>query len=310
MGVPLQPSKQNILAFIGMKGECVSGKSLGQYLSAIAYWCKTKHWETSWNREEAVRAAVKGVDKAGSVRTRPERMPITEQIIGALGKYVNWKNKKERMLFLAGWMAVRAGLRLGEFLPKKEGQPSPTTVTRLRFAKIGTLKLGVIRKSRERSAITWSELPYDTNESTAPQNQARGFRELMGELWTFSKQRNPTDALMMIGPSTAMKVKDLVSFYTRIVAEARRQGVKLHRGKVSGHSFRRGMAHTLAEDGAPVEVIKAGGDWSSEAYQKYINQSTSWKKQAQDRMERIEQSQRAGRKGNSGTKPNVSGGRR
>ena len=41
------------------------------------------------------------------------------------------------------------------------------------------------------------------------------------------------------------------------------------------HSFRRGGATLAFKAGAPTDLIKTQGDWKSEAYQKYIEVSTS-----------------------------------
>ena len=46
----------------------------------------------------------------------------------------------------------------------------------------------------------------------------------------------------------------------------------------SGHSFRRGGASFALECGLPSEVIKAQGDWASNAYENYINPSWEMRK--------------------------------
>ena len=47
----------------------------------------------------------------------------------------------------------------------------------------------------------------------------------------------------------------------------------------SGHSFRRGGASFALECGLPTEVIKAQGDWTSNAYESYICPSQDMRRQ-------------------------------
>lgn len=47
----------------------------------------------------------------------------------------------------------------------------------------------------------------------------------------------------------------------------------------SGHSFRRGGASFALQCGLPADMIKLQGDWSSNAYQKYINPSLALRQQ-------------------------------
>ena len=49
--------------------------------------------------------------------------------------------------------------------------------------------------------------------------------------------------------------------------------------KYSGHSFRRGGASFALQCGLPTDLIKLQGDWSSNAYERYLEPSFELRKQ-------------------------------
>jgi hypothetical protein len=54
--------------------------------------------------------------------------------------------------------------------------------------------------------------------------------------------------------------------------------------KYSGHSFRRGGASFALECGLPPDLIKAQGDWKSDAYHSYLDPSFSYRTQVAHRL--------------------------
>jgi hypothetical protein len=266
------PTAKAIISFIAYKSTSVAGDAMDTYLSAIVYWCKCREWDTKWNLDGRVRAAVQGLKQAGKISTRDERLPITEELTCDLKKYVKTDDKDQKRTLLAGWIATRAALRMGEYLPRTMTQDSPTRVKHLRKAKEGWVHLGVTRKSKKRASITWIRIPFNVTEG---KKNTLTFDSLLKDFLDENKTRHPEDPLFVLEDGRLLSVGAVVGFYKRLVCQGRKQGIVTGTGKVSGHSFRRGAAHTLSKAGAPTTLIKAIGGWKSEAYRKYTNQDTT-----------------------------------
>ncbi len=248
--------------------------TVSKMLCALCMLHLTYGFPSPMLRPAIVKLVLKGKDNwdAEEARSLPTRMPITIKILKLLKVLLTlekrYTQKQGALIWSIACLAFWGAFRVGELLPKRSRTIDPMYDLLKRDVVLKTRKVeGVSRKlltvtlkcpkesKPGRGAVTIEVIENGT--CVCPVAAYVRYRELVGS--------GREDSACFREPSGfayrhAAFNKDLKTILSD----------KLRYGKLSGHSFRIGLASLMAAAGLSDDTIQVAGRWSSEAFKLYI----------------------------------------
>ena len=270
LNLPLQET--DILEFIGwlMYSRNVKVGTINSYLSGLRQMHILKGMEPPMIRSSLVKFLLKGRLNKENIKNREEtkRMPITVNMMLLLKASIKeWDVSTERKLLM--WsvctMAFNGGFRIHEILAKEQSSFDPAFTLLTNDVKIkksgsgGEMLVVKLKCPKEDRTGKGSVVEvHGTNGNLCP---VKAFQKWVKKARTeeglplFRQE----DGTPLTGAKLNLWLKDRLKNY-----------IDPKMGSFSSHSFRSGLASSLAMGGASEETIKEAGRWSSKAYEYYI----------------------------------------
>ena len=267
---PLQEG--DVLEFVGwlMSVRKVKSSTINSYLAGIRQQHIIQGMEAPVIRSAIVKQILKGKRNMDNIKDRdnPSRLPMT---IGLMKKLKQATREWDAPLIdkLLMWaiatIAFHGGFRIHELLCKAETFFDPdfclmsndvTIVTNQSNEKMLKIRLKCPKEDKTGKAI-FVEV-HETQGTLCP---VKAFAR-----WSSRAVTDFNLPLFRKNSGETVTGKAMNKWL-----KARLQGVvDYNKGKYSSHSFRIGLASTMAEKGLSISDIKEAGRWSSKAYEIYL----------------------------------------
>ena len=260
---------------------------------------------------EIIRSVLKGAKRVWGNRLAAGnktsvRRPITASVLASLRPHLDLTTYKDVTLWAAFTMGTYALLRVGEFTVRYNPAEAHSST----------------REEQEATILRWRHVAWhDAEERPLSMVEGRlngvpaGYRLTIPASKTDPFRQSVT--VHVFAPTAVRALQRLAEFKvpnapyfndpifvtkdnrspitrTYLIAELRNvlRTAGFNPDEYNGHSFRKGGAKTLAEAGIRDNVIKVMGRWTSECYQRYINESKESIRAASLAMEPTLQQQR------------------
>ena len=275
VGMTFPMKKDQVLTFIsylfckGLKATTVS-----QYLSAIRMMHMVQGHVVPELRPAIVKLVLKGKENWDEVQARglPTRMPFTIKLMKLLRVVLLLdkarSEKQKAVIFATACLCFWGAFRVGEILSKKSRVVDNTSellkndiyFTSKRIKGKMVQILNVKLKSPKESRASTRGVIVEVFANDTELCPVKAYREYLVACGNISRS------------NAAMRDEDGWAYtHARLNADLKQlMGKYVHYGKLSGHSFRSGMASLLAQLGYSDDVIQATGRWNSEAFLRYI----------------------------------------
>jgi len=265
---------ENVLLFIhwlvfvrGVKGSTVSS-----YLSGVRQLHIMKGMEAQDLRPDIVKMVIKGQEHKDRAKEREgtgnNRIPMTVELMKVLKEKIRTWNKpwNTRLLIWAvSTIAFHGAFRIHEILCKTESffDPQYTLLTEHvtmteddRGRKILHVRLSCPKERKDGKIVI-----VDIFESGCSICPIKAFSR-----WKARQEPEIGMPLFRQPDGTPLTGKKLNSILAELMtAEAKEGG-----GKIKSHSFRIGVASEMGYEGFEDAEVKAGGRWSSRAFETYM----------------------------------------
>lgn len=263
---PVPLSQENACRYIAFLSEKLAFSSIKQYINVV----RMLHLEAGhvnpflncWH----IDVLLKGTKRVLGVSTK-QKLPITLGILRRMFKLVDLSSPLDVTFWASCLVAFFSFFRKSNLLIKNMESFNPKLHLCRRdatFSQDGvTLAVHWSKTIQYRQRILHIPLPRVPDSPLCP-SQALIFSLRLcnspgcGPLFTYPTRNGWLPLTVQVFQSK------LVTFLSSL---------GINPSDYSGHSFRRGGASFALECGLPTEIIKAQGDWASNAYENYVNPS-------------------------------------
>jgi hypothetical protein len=223
--------------------------------------------------DERTKRMLQGIKRTQSFTTKRVRLPVTTSLLRQFTQHLNLLNAGDRLLWAAMWAATTGLLRISEFTVRFHAhRDRMLTMSHLSFhSAINSPITNNVRNNRQ-SALFMS-IRLDTSK-TDPFRM--GVDIIISNKCAISAMCNYLDhcgfdhissaPLYSIDGHTPMTSYQVTSALRVLIAN-----VGLDPAMYASHSFRRGGATSLSEQGVPATTIQALGRWKSASYALYVH---------------------------------------
>ena len=267
-------STENVLLFVHwlvfVRG--VKGNTISSYLSGIRQLHIMKGMDAPNIRPDIVKMVIKGKehkDRAGKREgTGDLRLPMTVQLMKTLKEKIRtweqpWNNRL--LIWAVSTMAFHGAFRIHELLSRAESFFDPqytlltenvTMTTDSRGRKILHVKLKC-PKEQKNGRIVIVDI-FESGCSICPVKAFTRWRDRQVPETGMPLFRQPDGT-----PLTGRKLNS-------ILGKLMQDETSTEKGKIRSHSFRIGVTSELGYEGFEDGEVKAGGRWSSRAFETYM----------------------------------------
>lgn len=258
--LPIDPTPETLSYYITFQSTHINPKSVASYLAGICNNLEPFFPDIRANRAAAlVKRTLKGALRRHGQPTK-RKAPLTTVILQTIATSLNESREHDDMLFLSMLNTGFPGLlRLGEM-----------TVS-------DNPALRDFRKVVLRNSLTWVGEDY---EFTLPAHKAdTTFEGNRVHIAQIIGAPNPQPIMKRYLSSRDMLFPLHPQLWLRDNGTSPTRAWFLHRlrqycpPEIAGQSIRAGGATALAEAGAPVDLIRGAGRWSSNAFERYIRRN-------------------------------------
>lgn len=264
---PVPISSCNLGRYIAFLGSKLSYSSVRQYLNVV----RIMHLEEGHGNPLANNWYLNSILK-GLRRHRgngvSKKLPITDVILHGILAVQNFSNPFDVCFWAACLVAFFSFFRKSNLLVPSPPQFNPSKhlcTSDVSFHPMGaTLSVRWSKTIQYRQRILHIPLPHITGSPFCPSSALLLCTSVLPKnagpmpLFSYPTQKGPQAITYSM-------------FITHLRLCLRKLG--LNPSSYSGHSFRRGGASFALQCGIPAEWIKLQGDWSSDAYQRYLDPS-------------------------------------
>lgn len=274
---------EQILVFIGflLEARKVSGKSVGKYLSALRTLHLVEGFPEPMLRPAIVCAVLKGREHYDEEirRLNPSkpRLPVTLDVLRLLKLTLTLSDLPEKKIALIWAVAIigfNGAFRIGELLAKESRKIDPLN-TLLRGDIYLTTKsvkteqnnwrkvecICVRLKSSKESRVETRGIIVEVFSNGSDFCPVKSYRRYMG----LTRGGKQTSAAFRLPSGLAYCHKEFNKDLEKLLSP-----YLGNYGKISGHSFRSGIATLMAQSGYTDDAIQAMGRWSSQSFKLYI----------------------------------------
>ena len=276
-GIPISfPLNQaTTLAFAGwLSNSGISCSTINTYISGVRQIHLTLGLEPSQLRTSIVNQVLTGKENLEKIQpiSKPTRIPITVKVLKLIKaelKATNFGNPDKLMIWLLCTVAFAGGFRCGELLCKKETEFDPKKDLLNRDMKLAHIRIDSketasiqIKLKTQKSKKVKADQIIDIYESGGDICPIRAYKK-----WAAShKKRESSLPAFSWESGKPLTVKQFNKILKALVEEH----LAPINGTISPHSFRSGLASTLATLGLEEHDLMEAGRWSSQAYHRYL----------------------------------------
>lgn len=203
---------------------------------------------------------------------KPTRIPITVKVLKLIKtelRATNYGNPDKLMIWLLCTIAFAGGFRCGELLCKKETEFDPKKDLLNRDMKLVRIRIDnkevesiQVKLKTQKSKKAKADQIVDIYESGGDICPVRAHKK-----WTATHQKR-SDSLPVFSWESGKPLT--VKHFNKILKSLVEEHLTPINGTISSHSFRSGLASTLAALGFEEHDLMEAGRWSSQAYQRYL----------------------------------------
>jgi len=258
--LPIEPTPETLSYYITFQTSHINPKSVASYLAGICNNLEPFFPEIRANRAAAlVNRTLKGALRRHGQPTK-RKAPLTATLLQSISTALLPSHDHDDMLFLSMLNTGFPGLlRLGE------------------MAVNDSPKLRDFRKVVLRSSLKWVEndfeflLPAQKTDSTFEGNRVH-IAQIIGAPNPhpiMKRYLSSRDRLFPLHPQLWLRADGSSPTRSWFLQRLRQYCP----AEIAGQSIRAGGATALAEAGAPTDLIRGAGRWSSNAFERYIRKN-------------------------------------
>lgn len=265
--------EEDILEFIGwlMSVRRVKANTISSYLAGIRQEHMARGLTVPQVRSELIKRILKGKSNMDNVenRRKRDRLPMTIKMMKLLKQATrDWQAPllEKLMMWSIATTAFHGGFRIHELLCRSQSNFDPD------FALLGK---DIIIKTDHRSGEKMLKITLkNPKENRTGKSVVVEVYETQGTLCpvkAFDRWSSRADISEELPLFREASGENVTGKKMNKWLNARLENViDQDKGKYSSHSFRIGLASTMAEKGLSTEDIKEAGRWSSKAYEVYL----------------------------------------
>ena len=259
---PLPTTIDTICGYVQFLSRSITPPSIRNYLSGVKMLHIFLGYEYRFSENFHLRLTVRGIERIHQHVPRRAK-PITPSILLAIQKLSSSFNSLQHAVFACGLLLFFSMARAGSILPASSKTPAHLFLTRQR---LNMFSEGILITLIHTKTIQFGKrrLHIPLLSSPSPLCPVAAFLASSSLLPTH--QATPAFVFMDRGRIKWLTQSIFINVFRRLVARA---GIPDPSG-FTGHSFRRGGASWAFQAGMPGELIQICGDWSSDAYKKYL----------------------------------------
>lgn len=275
---PVPLSQADLGRYIAFLSRKLVFSSIRQYLNIIRLLHLDAGLPNPLDNNWYISSILKGVKRVKG-NTVTQKLPITIDILTGILTKLNLQLSLDRCFWAACLVAFFSFFRKSNLLIQSRTSFDPTRhlcVSDIEFTTQGvvlTVRWSKVIQFRERHLFI--PLPHIPNSVFCPSSALL--------LLTLECPAAPTPA-----PLFRYKDQSATSALTQSAFTLKLRHCLTALGypadKFTGHSFRRGGASFALQCGLPTDLIKLQGDWSSNAYERYLEPSFELRKQVAEKL--------------------------
>ena len=262
----------DILEYVGwlMSVRKVKANTISSYLAGIRQQHLALGMEAPAIRSPMVKLILKGRRNMDCIsdRQKPTRLPMTIKLMKTLKQHTReWDAPivKKLLMWAIATVAFHGGFRIHELLCKAETFFDPdfellgedvTVTADIDMGKMLRIKLKCPKEDRAGKAVI-----VEVHETQGTLCPVKAF-----ERW--SSKADIQMKMPLFRNSSGSNVTGRIM--NRWLKDRLEKVIDYKKGNYSAHSFRIGLASTMAERGLDSQDIKEAGRWSSKAYELYV----------------------------------------
>lgn len=264
-------STQTLLRYVTFLSRTLSPNSIPNYLNVV----RLVHLQYGYPNpleNELVKfqysLILRGIKRESDrTATRP-KLPITPKVLREMHKQLNLAESLDATFWAACLVAFYSFFRKANLLPHSREKFDERL--QLRRTDLHPFAWGVVMFVRWNKTIQFRQrtllipLPRVRDSPLCPLTALRN-------AYTLTSEAEPYGPAFMYRQGTTLQLLTYNKFINKLKLTLRTAGFDTD--QYAGHSFRRGGATFAMRCGVPVELIKVQGDWKSNAYERYIDNS-------------------------------------
>jgi len=270
-------SQEEILLFVGwMLDKNLSGQTISSYLAALRQLYLTKGIDPSAIRTGIVDQIIKGRNRQmlteNSVGSQQTRLPVTPEVLKLMKhdlKTSDFNSGSKLLIWAVASLAFSGAMRINELLAGNQSKFNPLDtllsedICVNQFKVNGTpVKFIQLKLKQDKTNSSTAPRILDIFEAPGPICPVRAW-EKYSKCIRSSDKKLPAFRKQNGGAFTARELNRYLHDFTK-------RNFPNTKGKFTCHSFRIGLASTLANRGIEDEEIQLAGRWSSRAFESYL----------------------------------------
>ena len=254
----------------------LKSRSINSYLSGLRMLHLTKGVKQGAVRSDLIKQVLEGRLHIDSMNSRlhetPRRMPVTPTLLKLLKlelKESDLTRETKRLLWAVSTLAFSGGFRVGELLARVEstydplytllGQDIKVITLKIGQANVETIQVNIKSQKTDRVGVNCLIDVYESGGIICPVKAYNKWKDTA----TTRDSRKPAFRLDNGKPLTTSK-------FNKYLKSLLGGHIDYNKSKITGHSFRAGIASLLGNLGYSDSDIQAVGRWSSQAFQAYL----------------------------------------
>jgi integrase len=275
--VPVPATTTILLTYVAWMARRYKATTVGQYLGAIRRLHAAQDLPPPPTDSIWVYRALRGI-RRNKAECPKQAMPITTTILVKIHATLDLSIPDDMRFWALCLVAYYSFLRKSNLAEKKRGQLGRKTI---RWSDIRWTSSNAFVRVRETKTLQFGQrmltipLPKLGGNVLCPWGALKKWESMatsQDDQPAFAGQDDPTHPPMYSWIETRLK------------AAIRAAGIT---GYYTCHSFRRGGASAALQAGVPAEFVRLQGDWTSDAYLRYIKLSTDKKIECANALGRL-----------------------
>ena len=264
---PLPATINTLCGFVQFLSRSITSPSIKNYLSGVKMLHIFLGYEYVFTDDIHLRLTVRGIERIQQHVPRRAK-PITPAILHAIWKLSSSFSSLQLSVFACGLFLFFSMARAGSILPASHNTPPHQFLTRDR---VNLSREGILITLVHTKNIQFGRrrLHIPLLSSPSPLCPVAAF--LASSSLIPVHQAPPAFVFLEKGRIKWLTKSIFIAVFRQLIIRA---GIPDSQG-FTGHSFRRGGASWAFQSGMPGELIQICGDWSSDAYKKYLEFSIS-----------------------------------
>lgn len=259
---PLPATLDTMCGYVQFLSRSITPPSIRNYISGVKMLHIFLGYEYTFSDDFHLHLTIRGIERIHQHVPRRAK-PITPAILLAVQKLSTSFNSLQHTVFACALFLFFSMARAGSILPASRNTPTHQYLTRDR---VNSFNKGILITLIHTKTIQFGRRRLHIPLLTSPSPLCPVAAFLHSSSLLPCHQATPAFVFTHAGSIKWLTQSIFIRVFRQLIFRA---GIPDASG-FTGHSFRRGGASWAFQAGMPGELIQMCGDWSSDAYKKYL----------------------------------------